>query len=214
MLKSVTAALAATAGLALVAAPALASAPYTVAYDGDTSGASHSTTWTAKGDTILSANGNTYTCSNSQLTTTVHTGTNATGNDIADVTAATWTGCTFTGLLNATVTVTSPSWHFNATGGNTSGTSDTISGTLTNISNVSIDIAGPFGDCTFNVSGSVGGSLAEDNGKGGQELDVSSSNLAVSNVNNAFTCLGLVSNGNAATFAGSYNVPGQHLNIS
>jgi len=204
---------AATASLALVASPALASAPYTVAFDGDTSGAGHTVTWVSRGDTRLLVNGNAYTCTSSQLTTSFYTGTNATGNDIADVTAATWTGCTFSGLVPVTVTATGPSWDLNATGGNTSTLDDSITGSLSNVA-FHVDLNFGLGPCTYDVSGGLGDTFLEDNGTGDQELDLTSSALTISNVNNTFACLGLVNNGDALTIDGSYNVPGQHVDVS
>jgi hypothetical protein len=213
--RHLTALGAGVAGLAMVAAPALASAPYTVSVGGDTSGASYTMNATAKGNTTLTANGNVLTCTASTLTAStsvsgggIHTGVNSTGLDIADITGATWTGCTFSGSFPATVTVTSPDWKFNVTGGNTSGTSDTITGNLTNISNVLVDINTGFGHCTFNVSGSVDGNFQESTTKGAQQLNVTNSHLSLSNVSAA--CFGLVNNGDAATFSGQYNtaVPG------
>ena len=200
-IRSLSAVGAAAAGLALVAAPAFAGAPYNVS--------GSVTTVTAKGNTVLTAGTQTLTCTNSSLQVTPNVGA-AVNNPVANVTAASWTGCTWVGGIAATVTVTSPNWAFNISSGtNTSGLTDSFNGTLTNISNVRISLST---GCAFNVNGSVGGYFDEDNGKGGQELGVTSSSLLVSNVNSAFLCLGLVSNGQSATFSGTYNSASQSIN--
>lgn len=201
-LRNLSAVGAAVAGLALVAAPAFAGAPYTVS--GST------TTATAKGNTVLTANGQVLTCTNSSLTITPNVGSGyTTGNGLAYVTAASWTGCDWNGVP-ATVTVTSPNWSFNDTSGNnTSALTDVLNGTLTGISNVRVTIST---GCAFNVGGSVGGYFDEDNSNGGQELGVTSSSLTVSNAN--FACFGVISNGDPATFSGTYNSASQSINIS
>ena len=200
--RNLTAVGAAAAGLALVAAPAFAGAPYTVSGTAATA--------TAKGNTVLTANGQVLTCASSSLTVTPNVGSGkATGNDLARVTAASWSGCDWNGIA-ATVSVTSPSWQFNDTSGNnTSATTDVLTGTLTNISGVRVTTNT---GCAFNVGGSVGGYFDEDNGKGGQELGVTSSSLSVSNAN--FLCFGIIGNGDAATFTGTYNSASQSINIS
>ena len=109
-----------------------------------------------------------------------------------------------------TFTITSPSWHLNDTSGNnTSAVTDVLTGTLTNISGVRVTWNT---GCAYNVGGSVAGYFDEDNGKGGQELGVTSSSLTVSNAN--FLCFGIVSNGDPATFTGTYNSSSQSINIS
>jgi hypothetical protein len=197
---------ASVAGLALMAGPALASAPYTVTNSG-----TNPLVFTNKATVNLAANGNNLPCTSSSLSVTVHTGTFSDPANIATIDPASFTGCTFAGFPT-TVTAVTP-WQLIATGGNTSGTSDTITGTLTGIS-ANINISGPFGACKFNVAGTVSGTFLEDNGKGGQELSVTSSNLTISGVNTALTCLGLVSNGNAASFTGAYNISGHPIQVS
>ena len=183
----------AAAGLALIAAPALAVT---------TTGATGFTATADKGNLTLAFGSMTLTCTSSSIGGPVH----ASGNPIAHIDSASLGGCSFLGN-SATVTVNAAAnpWALNANSGYTTGTTDVVNGTLTGITNVTIDINGPTGHCTFNVSGSVNGYFDEDNGKGGQELGVTSSNLTVTNVNSAFTCLGLVSNNDPATFNGIYN---------
>ena len=192
-LGRLTAVGAAAAGMALIAAPALAVS---------TTGATSFSGTADKGNTTLSAGSGTLTCITSSISGPVH----ASGNPVAHINSASWGGCTF-GSYPATVTVNAAAnpWALSANSGYTTGTTDVVAGTLSGITNVSVDINGPVGHCTFNVSGSVNGYFDEDNGKGGQELGVTSSNLTVTNVNSAFVCLGLVSNGDAATFNGIYN---------
>ena len=204
---------AAAAGLTLVAAPALASAPYTVSYDGVASG-DHSVTATAAGDTVFSANGIDIVCSSSTVGATVHAGDGSTGAAVATITAATLSGCTMSGYP-ISFAVTSPSWdlNLNSADSQTSDLSDTLGGSITGINNVAVDWNLGLAHCTFTVSGSVSsGQLLEDNGKGGQEIDVNASpGLAIANPSAG--CFGLVNNGDAATFDGQYNLSGQHINV-
>jgi hypothetical protein len=201
------------AALALIAGPAFAGAPYTVAFNGDISGADHTVTFANGGGINLAVNGKNLSCSASSLVATVHTGTFNNPADIADIDPASFTGCTFgPPPSTTTVTATTP-WHFIATGGNTTGTSDAITGTLTGVA-AHITINGPFGACKFVVSGSVSGVLLEDNSLGGQALIATSSSLTVSSVDGALTCLSLVSNGNAATLTASYDITGTPIQVS
>lgn len=180
--------------IALIAGPASA---VTVDYSG-----SNPISATAKGATTLTANGQQLTCDTSSITANV-----GTGSPSATIIGANWNTCDWNGFP-ATVTVTNPSWQLNAVSGMTNANNDhNVQGTITNISNVLVDINGWFGHCTFNVSGSVNATFDEDNGKGSQEVTVlaSGSTLTVSNRNNLFTCVGLVNNGDSATFAGAYN---------
>lgn len=203
---------AAAAGLALAAAPALTAAasaappPVTVSVNGDTSGASYDVTAVSKGTVNLAANGNNLPCTASTLGGVIHTGVNATGDGVADVNAASFTGCTFAGFPAAVTTSFPPNWEFNVT--NVAGPHE-IDGTLTDVS-AHVVISGPLGACSFDVTGSVSGFLdpqfAKDDGSLAQQLTVNDSELTISNVDNALTCVGLVNDGDPATFTGSYNV--------
>ena len=205
---------AAAAGLAMIAAPALADAPYTVSYDGSTTG-DHSVTATAKGDTTLSANGIDLICTSSTVGATVHAGTYATSPAaVATIGSAAWSGCSMSGFP-ATVSVTSPSWALNIVDPNsqTTALTDTLGGSITGINNVAVDVNLGLAHCTFTVSGNVtSGQFLEDNGKGGQEIDVNASpGLTIASPSSG--CLGLVNDGDAATFDGQYNLSGQHINV-
>ena len=181
-----------TTGLALTAAPATA---LTIEYaSGDP------IIGTAKDELVITIGPETLVCANATVSGDINVGTS---NPFADITSATWLNCTF-GPSTATVTL-SPYWHINAVSGMTSGTNDNIAVTITNISNVHVAIDGPLGDCEFEVSGSANGVFDEDNGKGGQSLTITSSNLMASDLDNAFTCLGLVSEGDPATLSGELN---------
>jgi hypothetical protein len=209
-----TAVAAATAALALVTAPAFAAVTSPGPVDVDVIGTDDPIIAVAdKGDTVLSANGHALTCTGSQLA--IHA-VDGTGLDpAATITDASWSTCNFSGIP-ADVSVDIPNcgngdWALTADQDDvTSALTDVVDGVLANIHCVEVVIHVPlFGDCTFNVDGSVNGYLDEDNGKGGQELAVDSSNLTVSNV--AGACLGQVNNNDPATFSGHYNTDGNTL---
>ena len=199
MFGRLTAVGAAVAGLALVAGPALAVS---------STGPSSATFTADKGSTVLTANGQTLTCTSSSVGGPIH----ASGNPVANITAASWGGCSW-GSFPATVAVTSPNWALNVSSGATSALGDhSVLGTLTGINNVHVDINTGLGHCTFDVTGSVGGAFDEwvdKNGDGvmdvgdAQQLTVSNSLLTISNT--AGLCLGLVNNNDSATFSGVYN---------
>jgi hypothetical protein len=91
----------------------------------------------------------------------------------------------------------------------TSALTDSVDGILENIHCVQALLHVPlFGDCAFSIDGSINVSFDEDNGKGGQELTFTGSNLTASNV--AGACLGQVNNDDAVV-AGSYNTAGNTL---
>jgi hypothetical protein len=209
--KKLITALAGTAALALIAGPALATSPYTVAFNGDTSGTDHTVTFTNKATINLAANGNNLPCSNSTLTATVHTGAFSDPATIATIDPATFTGCTFAGFPT-TMTAVTP-WQLIATGGNTSSTHDSLTGTITGIS-ANITMSLPLGTCKFNVAGTVSGTLQEDDGSGGQQFGITSSSLTVSGINTALTCLGLFSNGNSFVISGTYGITDHPIQIS
>jgi len=172
-------------GISLIATPALASAPHT--------GASTQTVViaTAKGNTVLATSGNAVTCSNSSLALDM----NAAG-DAADITAGTWTGCNFSGSFPATVTTTAPDWQL-----------DITNSTLSDV-DLHIDIALGTTHCAYDIGGNVPITFLTNNGKGGQELDLTgAAGLTVSNVNSPIACLGLIDDGAAATVDGQYNLP-------
>jgi len=204
-----------TASLALVATPALATAPYTVSYDGVASG-DHAVTATAEGGIVFSANGIDIDCSSSTVGATVHAGTYVSSPaNVATITAATLSGCSMSGYP-ISFAVTSPNWALDIVDPNSpgSGLNDILNDAITNISNVAVDVNLGLLHCTFNVSGNVtSGQFLEDNGKGGQEIDINAApGLTISNVSAG--CLGVVNEGDAATFTGQYNLDGQHINVS
>jgi len=177
--------LTAASALALIAAPALASAPHVVLSTQTV------VTATAKGSTALTANGNAVTCSSSSLVLDM----NATG-DAADITAGTWTGCSFSGSFPATVTTTAPAWQL-----------DITNGTLSDV-DIHIDIALGTAHCAYDIGGDVPITFLTNNGKGGQELDLTgAAGLTVSNISSPNACFGLIDNGDAATVNGQYNLP-------
>lgn len=214
VLRKLAAVGAAAAGLVLVAGPALADAPYTVTVNGSTSNTA-SILGTNKAPVVLTDNGLPLTCTTSTITLNVTGGVYPTDPaTIATIAPATFTDCDFEGF-SATVTAnTDPAWPVSITGGgNTTGTDDVIAGKVSDI-DVNVSVAGPLGTCSFEVTGSVGGQFDEDNGKGGQELEVTSSDLTIGNVDSALTCVDLVGNGDRPTFMGSYNSDNQAVQIS
>jgi len=204
ILTKLTPTLAGAAGLALIASPALA-VPCTVTVTGNPSG-DYTMTATAAGSTVLTVSGGSVTCASSTFDAVVHADASTTGNGVVEVDPAVYgtlpprfSGCTF-GSFPATVSVSNPHWDFNVTGGNTSGTTDVVTGTLTNLSAVHVAVTGPLGNCAFDVGGSLGGTFTETT----QQLDVTGSSLTVSNLSSPLGCLGLVTNGGAASLAASY----------
>lgn len=212
-LRALTAVLAATAALALVAGPALASAPYTVTINGNITGTLPDP-FVSKAPVTLTAGGLPLTCADSTLTANVTAGVYPSDPaTIFELDPVALTDCNFDGFP-ATAGATTP-WSFTATGGNTSGTDDTITGFFS--LGFTVSVMGPLGICSFPVDGSVDGDFKEDNGKGGQELDIGTGlipELTVGTVDNVLTCAGLVSSGDSANFTGQYNSDNQAVEVS
>lgn len=217
-LKHVTPLLACTAGIVLAASPVLAAGPNTVSVDGDSSGAMYPYTAVSEGSVTYGLTGVPIVCSSVVFSGYITTGT---GSPFATITNWTSTGCSG-GVV--TPELASP-WQIDLLSGATSGTDDIITGEITGV-DFHIDLAAPLGDCGFEETGSVGTTFREDDGAGGQQLDLDPGpGLSISDIDNVLTCAGLINNGDAGTVDGTFNVmvsdpvtgqpiPGLPINVS
>lgn len=176
---------------------------YTVTAGSAASGSTVALTGTATGTASAPAITFTDTTTNQVLncvsgtapgTTTVGAGQSGAGLATIDGASTTWTSCT--GPLGLAFTVSgSGSWILNATGATAGGTTP---GTITS---ASASVSDP-GICSFDVSGSVTGSYT--NGSPATlSVAADNSTLTISNVNG---CLGIINDGDAATFVGAYQI--------
>ena len=187
-------ALAGAAALVAVGGAAYAAGPYTVtagstssgtvAYTGTTSGASPQIKFSTPGVDM--------TCASGTAAGNLHLGANATGANIASIDSTTWTNCI--GPLGLDLVVTQVgTWTLNATG---DASVDPVAGSITS---VNAHVENPGGACSFDVTGTMGGTFSEAT----QTLAVTpaGSTLVVTNVSG---CFGLVSENDPATFEMSY----------
>jgi len=175
---------------------------YTVAAGSAASGSAVALTGTATGTASAPAITFTDTTTNQVLncvsgtapgSTTVGSGLSGTGLATIDGANTTWTSCT--GPLGLAFTVAgSGSWVLNATGPTSGGVTP---GTITS---AGASVSDP-GICSFNVSGSVTGSYT--NSPATLSVAADNSTLTISNVNG---CLGIINEGDSATFVGSYSI--------
>ena len=194
-----------TAAAVLVVGQASASpldTTYTVAAGSAASGSAVALTGTATGTASAPAITFTDTTTNQVLncvsgtapgSTTVGTGLSGTGIATIDGANTTWTSCT--GPLGLAFTVSGAgTWTLNATGPTANGSTP---GTITGASAAVNDP----GICSFNVNGGVTGSYT--NSPPTLNVAADSSTLTISNVNG---CLGIINEGDSATFVGSYSI--------
>lgn len=175
---------------------------YTVAAGSAASGTAVALTGTATGTASAPAITFTDTTTNQVLncvsgtapgSTTVGSGLSGSGLATIDGANTTWTSCT--GPLGLAFTVAgSGSWVLNATGA----TSDGV--TPGTISSASAAVSDP-GICSFNVTGSVTGSYT--NSPAALNIAADNSTLTISGVDG---CLGIINDGDNATFVGSYAI--------
>jgi hypothetical protein len=196
------------AALALVAAPAFAVLPYTVSVNNVTSGTSYDVTAVSKGPVTITLPSDSITCSSVLLAGAVNTGTvqNPTP-PIADFASSTWSQCTHAGSTPGAAISQSSTWALNGDGDNSStiGVDNHINGAVDAVS-AQVTLDGPFGDCEFEISGSMDAYLDEATGgaTSRQELVIPSADLFVSNVDSAFTCLGQVNVNDGVDLAGEF----------
>ncbi len=193
----------------LVAAAAITSAL------GLVGSASAAGTWTVSGfptppagvtgtstNTVLTdpATGTQLKCTTASVTVTATNGTGLSGTNLAQVTAASWSGCS--GPLGITFSVTAQNlpWSLNAVSYNS--TTGVTTGTLTG---VEAHISGV--GCTADFRGTSSTTPATLNGtytNSSHKLTVlgTGGNLHAYNVSGS--CLGLINNGDAANYTGDY----------
>jgi hypothetical protein len=196
-MRKIPALAAAGAALALLAVPSLASATTTA---GDVYSATSS-------NVVFVVNGQTMTCSAADLGGTVQSGTAPAAT--IESARSTWGGCLYSGQ-DVDVTFTNSTWDLDATSGYTSGVDTAVAGTVTN---VGAHLSTLGGLCTFTVSGSAQGTFNEST----QVLQVNETaahaGLTVSGT--SFGCFGLISNGQHASFSGTFAVSAPHaINVS
>lgn len=194
-----------------LATPAMASAapPYTVAVGGNTTAGDHAFTASSVGAISFSTALNAMNCTSAGATGQAHSGTGKsgvyTGNNPEDhpatIASTTWSGCTE--QFGTPLTVAhGGSWYLTTTDTSvTSAATDKVNGTITNVSAHVTDSDGT-GLCDFWVTGSANGYFDEAT----QQLVVNETgdSLKVSNISG--DCLGTISNGEGASFNGTYNV--------
>lgn len=143
----------------------------------------------------LTADGSTFTCDSSSMPGSTAVGAGLSGADILtlDATSATWTNCQGAGF---TFTVTSSSnWPFNATAGSSTG----VSGNLG--LNLSMTGTNSFGaTCNFTIAGLIAN---YDNAAATLGIDDTST---ISGVSGTCESLGVIKNGDRATFQANYVV--------
>ncbi|KAA1422591.1 hypothetical protein FE697_010365 [Mumia zhuanghuii] len=140
-------------------------------------------------------------CTSSNGTGSLKVGASV-ANPHASISSIGFTGCTGPGGLPMTVT-TAAGWNLSITGGGPT----VWNGTITNIAAHVVDAVGGT-TCAFDVNGSVNGSFDE----GTQDLTITSSSLTVSNMTGG--CLGLIANGDPATFSGTYDLANPATNAA
>ncbi len=181
-------AVAATAVLAFSVTPAFAATTYTVSPGGAYTGTAGATTFT---DTNT---GSTLSCKSGTAAGTLKSGSGLSGTGIGTITGTTFVTCT--GPLGITFTVKQVgTWSLNLTAyaspvstGYISGIDATLTGSL----------------CSATVTGSADATYSNSTGVLTlKPVSGSGHTLTISGVNG---CLGLLNNGNTATFNGAYTI--------
>ncbi|WP_392674098.1 hypothetical protein [Streptomyces sp. LN785] len=181
----VTAALGAAIGMTVSSASAGTTATWTVTPSGD---------YTAHADfPTLDVPLASLECDSSDVTAGTLQATSPDGVGIGDITNITFTNCSVAGI-GFSVTMKATPWKINAVQPN-AGNSDWVDGT---VSSISAHISGI--GCSADFTGKVYGRYQNDTGE--LVIDGSGTDLVASNA----SCLGLISNGNVASFNASYAV--------
>ena len=132
----------------------------------------------------------------------LHTGSNATGSNIASIDSSTWNNCVGPASLSMVVTQNAP-WTLNATGTPSGGsTAGTISGVDASIVAIDPNTGQPNPAlCSFDATGSTDGFFQESD----QTLHVTTPTTAQKlTVSNTQGCFGQVLDGDEACFEGVY----------
>ncbi|MFI6892792.1 hypothetical protein ACIBM4_01585 [Streptomyces sp. NPDC050256] len=181
----VTAAIGASLGLAVSSASAGTAASWTVTPSGP---------YTAHADyPTLEVPFALLECDSSDVTAGDLAATSATGADIADIDNITFTNCAVSGI-DFTVTMAATPWKINVTGPNASN-ANWVNGT---VSSISAHISGI--GCNADFTGKVYGHY--ENNTGNLVIDGTGTDLVASNA----SCLGLINNGDVASFNAEYHV--------
>lgn len=203
----------ATAALSSLAfaAPAMAAPPYDVLVGGSSADADYPFTGTAS-PIDFTAHGVIdvdMSCDQSVATGDVHGGPGQSGADIATIENTTWTDCV--GPLGLEMTVVhGGSWLLNVTDTAVTGPPATDASVDGNISavNAYVYATNDEGGCAFTVTGVADGHFDEVN----QDLVVAEDGLGagdtltISVAGGGSTCSGLISDGDPASFAGTFDV--------
>lgn len=192
-MRKIPAIAAAGATFALLAVPSLASATTTA---GDVYSATSS-------NVAFSVNGQNMTCSAADLGGTVQSGTAPAAT--VESARSTWGGCLYSGQ-NVAVTFNNSTWDLDAASGYTSAATDTA--VLGTVDNVDAHVSTLGGLCSFNVTGSAQVTFNEVT----QTLQVNETaahgGLTVNGT--SVGCFGLISNGQKASFSGTFAVSAPH----
>ncbi|MER5635385.1 hypothetical protein ABT095_00315 [Kitasatospora sp. NPDC002227] len=193
---TMVAAAALTAALGMTAGSATAAGTWTATPGG---------AWTAKATSpklLDTRTGTQLTCSSSSAAGTLQSGSGLSGTGISSITSVSWTSCT--GPLGITFSVTPNGlpWALNAVSYNatTGVTTGTLTGVKAHISGAgcTADFAGPTSTTSATLAGSYSNST--------HTLSISGGDLHAYNVSG--TCLGLLNNGDAATYTANYVLNG------
>ncbi|QMU71056.1 hypothetical protein [Streptacidiphilus sp. P02-A3a] len=191
-------------------ATAVAAAAFAAVVGFGTTQASAATTWTVSGGTSFKATATsptlkdtstsaTLNCTSSAAAGTAVNGSGLSGTGLASITSVSWVSCT--GPLGITFTVTPKNlpWSLNATSYNSS--TGTTTGTL---SGVEASISGTLCSASFaGTSATTPATLNATYVNSTHTLSISGGNLHAWGVSG---CLGLINNGDAATYTAAYVV--------
>lgn len=193
------------AGAALAAAVGFSTAP-----------ASAAGTWTVTGGGSFTAvatspiltdtnTGTQLKCTRSNAAGSAANGTGLSGAAIASISSVTWTSCSGPAGISFAVTAQGLPWKLNAASYSAGTTTGTITGVKAHIS----------GLCNADFNGPTLGSTATLTGKyvnSTHVLTVSGGNLKAYNVSGI--CLGLINNGDSATYSANYVLSPATLQIT
>lgn len=183
-----------------------------------TSPASAAGTWTVTGGgafTAIATNpiltdtntGTQLKCTKSNAGGTAPNGTGLSGTAIASISSVTWTSCSGPAGITFGVTAQGLPWKLNATSyvAATGTTTGTLTGVKAHISGLcNADFNGPTSGSTATLTGTYVNST--------HTLTISGGNLKAYNVSGI--CLGLINNGDSATYSANYVVTPSTLKIT
>jgi hypothetical protein len=181
-----------------------------------TSPASAAGTWTVTGGGAFTAvatnpiltdtnTGTQLKCTKSNAAGTAPNGTGLSGTAIASISSVTWTSCSGPAGITFTVTAQGLPWKLNAASYSGGVTTGTLTGVKAHISGLcNADFQGPTAGSTATLTGKYTNST--------HTLTISGGNLKAYNVSGI--CLGLINNGDSATYSANYVVSPSTLQIT